>query len=377
MVADPTFEAILYHAKLNGAEVAKVPLTSSFAHDLPKMLAAAKKGVVYICNPNNPTASITPAKEMRDFIAHAPNDTMILVDEAYHHYADSPEYESMIPLVKDHRNLIVARTFSKIYGMAGLRCGYCVAQSYTVERLRERQSWDSINIMALAAAGASLQDPEQVTKGRALNAETRAFTIGELEKMGYQSIPSQANFIMVDLKRPVVPIIQIAQTAQDPGRPIISRHAESSSPNDREKGGDGSVPRGLPPGHGSGLTISLTNPKFRRRGDAGRRGAVRSALSRRCNAVVHGRLRPRAAPAPDRASGPGGGNFPQFRSPPRRGAGSFPWRWRRLHGEEDRARPGRNGFRAEAGCSPRWPASWDASDELWKVGEEVAFALLR
>ncbi|MEO5719632.1 MAG: aminotransferase class I/II-fold pyridoxal phosphate-dependent enzyme, partial [Chthoniobacterales bacterium] len=155
-----------------------------------------------------PTASITPAREVRDFIADVPNETMILVDEAYHHYADSPEYESMIPLVKDHPNLIVARTFSKIYGMAGLRCGYCVAQSLAVERLRERQSWDSINVMALVAAGASLEDSDQVKKGRALNAETRAFTTGELAKMGYQSIPSQANFVMVDLKRPVVPLIQ-------------------------------------------------------------------------------------------------------------------------------------------------------------------------
>jgi histidinol-phosphate aminotransferase len=91
--------------------------------------------------------------------------------------------------------------------MAGLRCGYCVAQSRTIERLRERQSWDSINIMALATATASLEDHGQVTKGRRLNAETKAFTIGELEKMGFQTIPSQANFIMIDLKRPVVPLI--------------------------------------------------------------------------------------------------------------------------------------------------------------------------
>jgi histidinol-phosphate aminotransferase len=207
VVADPTFEAILYHAKLNGAEIVKVPLTPDFGHDLPKMLAAAKKGLVYICNPNNPTASITPGKGVREFIAQVPKESMILVDEAYHHYADSPEYESMIPLVKDHPNLIVARTFSKIYGMAGLRCGYCVAQSYTIERLRERQSWDSANIMALVAATASLEDPEQVTNGRRLNAEARAFTTGELEKMGYKSIPSQANFIMIDVKRPVVPLI--------------------------------------------------------------------------------------------------------------------------------------------------------------------------
>ena len=207
VVADPTFEAILYHAKENGAEIAKVPLTASFGHDLPRMLGATKKGLVYICNPNNPTASITPAKEVREFIAQAPNDTMVLVDEAYHHYADSPEYESVIPLVKAHPNLIVARTFSKIYGMAGLRCGYCVAQSYTIERLRARQSWDSANIMALVAARASLEDPEQVTDGRRRNAEARSFTTAELEKMGYKSIPSQANFIMIDVKRPVVPLI--------------------------------------------------------------------------------------------------------------------------------------------------------------------------
>jgi histidinol-phosphate aminotransferase len=207
VVADPTFEAILYHAKLNDAEIVKVALTPSFAHDLPKMMAAAKKGLVYVCNPNNPTASISPKNEVREFIEKTPAETMVLVDEAYYHYADSPDYESMIPLIKDHPNLIVARTFSKIYGMAGLRCGYCVAQSHPIERLRERQSWDSINIMALAAATASLEDPDQVTKGRRLNAETRAFTTSELEQMGFMTIPSQTNFIMIDVKRPVVPLI--------------------------------------------------------------------------------------------------------------------------------------------------------------------------
>src|SRR5437660_4948876 len=135
IAADPTFEAILEYSKANGAEVVKVPSTKSFAHDLPKMSAAAKNGLVYICNPNNPTASITPKNDLRDFIKKTPRETMILVDEAYFHYADSPDYESVIPLVKDHPNLIVARTFSKIYGMAGLRCGYCVAQPETFKRM--------------------------------------------------------------------------------------------------------------------------------------------------------------------------------------------------------------------------------------------------
>jgi len=111
VVPDPTFEAILNHARVNGAEVVKIPLASSFSHDLPKMLAAANEGLIYVCNPNNPTASITPKNELRDFISKTPRETMTLVDEAYHHYADSSDYESVIPLVKDHPNLIVARTF--------------------------------------------------------------------------------------------------------------------------------------------------------------------------------------------------------------------------------------------------------------------------
>jgi len=208
VAADPTFEAILNHARVNGAGVVKVPLTGSFSHDLPKMLVSANGGLVYVCNPNNPTASITPKNELREFITKTPRETTILVDEAYFHYADTPDYETVIPLVKDHPNLIVARTFSKIYGMAGLRCGYCVAQKETIEQLRPHQMWDSVNIMALTAASASLDDPAQVPNGRRLNGEARAFVTGELDTMGYKSIPSQANFIMFDCKRPVVPLIQ-------------------------------------------------------------------------------------------------------------------------------------------------------------------------
>src|SRR5215217_7347190 len=208
VAADPTFEAILNNATANGAEVVKVPLTSSFHHDLPKMRDSAKAGLIYVCNPNNPTASITPKDELRDFIVTIPPQTMVLVDEAYFHYADSPDYESVIPLVKDHPNLIVSRTFSKIYGMAGLRCGYCVAQKETIDRMRRNQMWDSVNCMALAAATASLDDLDHVPNGQRLNREAKTFVTSELDKMGYEQIPSQANFIMFDCKRPVVPLIQ-------------------------------------------------------------------------------------------------------------------------------------------------------------------------
>ena len=208
IAADPTFEAILNHAQSNGAKIVKVPLTNNFAHDLPKMSAAAKDGLIYICNPNNPTASITPKDQLREFITKTPQGTMILVDEAYFHYADSSDYESVIPMIKDHANLIVARTFSKVYGMAGLRCGYGIAQRETIEKMRSHQPWDSVNIMGITAAIANLNDSDQVENGRRLNSEAKIFITGELNTMGYQSIPSQANFIMVGVKRPVVPLIQ-------------------------------------------------------------------------------------------------------------------------------------------------------------------------
>src|SRR5258708_1684986 len=223
IVADPTFEAILNHARVNMADVVKVPLNASFGHDVPKMLSAASEGLIYICNPNNPTASITPKNEMRELLGKAPRETIVLVDEAYHHYADSSDYESVIPLIKDHSNLIVARTFSKIFGMAGLRCGYCIAQPETIQRLRPHQTWDSVNIMALAAANASLNDADHVSNGRRLNSETKKFVIAEMDAMGYRHIPSQANFMMIDIKRPVRPVIDaLNQRGVQVGRPFPS-----------------------------------------------------------------------------------------------------------------------------------------------------------
>jgi histidinol-phosphate aminotransferase len=227
IVADPTFEAILNHARVNRAEVVKVPLNRSYAHDLSRMLSAADRGLIYICNPNNPTASITPKNELREFINRVPKETMILVDEAYFHYADSADYESVIPLVREHPNLIVARTFSKIYGMAGLRCGYCVAQPETIRRMRPHQTWDSVNIMAIVAAIASLNDPNQVPNGRELNSQTRQSVISELHKLGLEQIPSQANFIMIDVKRPVQPLIgALSQRGVQVGRlfPALPTH---------------------------------------------------------------------------------------------------------------------------------------------------------
>ena len=208
VTGNPTFEAIARHASVAGAEVVKIDLTPDYSHDLKKTLAAANgAGLVYICNPNNPTASITPAKEVSDFLAKLSPATIVLVDEAYHHYVESKNYESVIPLVKDYPNLVVVRTFSKIYGMAGLRCGYCVTQTENIRRLRTHQIFDSVNIMALVAALASLKDTDQVTRGRRLNSEVKKSVCAEFDTLGYRYIPSHANFMMIDVRREVRPVI--------------------------------------------------------------------------------------------------------------------------------------------------------------------------
>jgi histidinol-phosphate aminotransferase len=208
VVANPTFEAIARHANVAGAEVVKIDLTPDYSHDLKKMLAAANgAGLVYVCNPNNPTASITPKNELSDFLAKLSPATTVLVDEAYHHYVESKDYESVIPLVKQYPNLIVARTFSKIYGMAGLRCGYCITQGANIAQMRTHQIFDSVNIMAIAAARASLKDTDHVTRGRGLNSEVKKSVCAELDALRYRYIPSHANFMMIDLQHDVRSVI--------------------------------------------------------------------------------------------------------------------------------------------------------------------------
>jgi len=208
VTADPTFEAVSVNARNTGIEVVKVPLTADFRHDLQRMLDAAKgAGLVYVCNPNNPTASITPVAELRAFLAAVPKDTVVLVDEAYHHFASGAGYETVAPLVAELPNLLVARTFSKIYGMAGLRCGYGVAQPALLARLHAQQAWDSANLMALVAAGASLADQAYVEASRQRNLAVREECCAALRAHGLGVIPSQANFFMVDLGRDVKPVI--------------------------------------------------------------------------------------------------------------------------------------------------------------------------
>ncbi len=208
VVADPTFEALAIAARAQGAEVKKVPLDASYGHDVAKMLDVSRgAGLVYICNPNNPTATITPDKALRAFLASVPVETTVLVDEAYHHYATSSDYASVVDLVASRPNLIVSRTFSKIYGLAGLRCGYCVAQEGMIRKLNAQQAWDTVNIMALAAARASLGDRAHVIDHRKRNSDMRAWLRDHVQRLGFRMLPSEANFVMIDIGRDVKPVI--------------------------------------------------------------------------------------------------------------------------------------------------------------------------
>ncbi|HEY0371906.1 MAG TPA: histidinol-phosphate transaminase [Thermoanaerobaculia bacterium] len=207
VTALPTFEALWMHAR--GNEIVRVPLTATHAHDLDKMLEAARgASLVYLCNPNNPTATITPKAAVRAFLDAVPADTVVLVDEAYHHYADGTDYESVIPLVAKKENLVVARTFSKIYAMAGLRCGYAIAQKPLIEKLAAHQAFNTMNVMACVAGQASVLDSEHATASKKKNREVRTWVMHELESLGFASLPSEANFFMVDVRTEVRPVIE-------------------------------------------------------------------------------------------------------------------------------------------------------------------------
>jgi len=208
--AVPTFESSLAYSRDRGAQVVEVPLTADYAHDLNAMLARAgtDAGLVYICNPNNPTASLTPRRDIEAFLRKLPANTYVLIDEAYHHFVDSPDYVSFIEKPVDDPRVIVARTFSKVYGMAGLRLGYSVATPETTKLLQSWQLEDNGNMIVLHAALAALGDDAAMHAAVARNAADRREFMRQaaLRKLG--TIPSQANFAMVETGRPVRDVIK-------------------------------------------------------------------------------------------------------------------------------------------------------------------------
>jgi histidinol-phosphate aminotransferase len=210
VVAQPTFEAVIGYARTTRAEAVTVPQTSDFRHDLARMADAcdARTGMVYVCNPNNPTGTIVTARELATFLEGVPKTAIVLVDEAYHHFVEDSSYESAIPWIARHSNLVVARTFSKIYGLAGMRLGYAVATEANADALRERQIWSNANAAVLAAGLVSLEDTAHAEKQRELLNGTRRYLCDEFAKDGRRFIPSHANFVMVEVGRDVTPVIE-------------------------------------------------------------------------------------------------------------------------------------------------------------------------
>jgi histidinol-phosphate aminotransferase len=208
--ASPTFELLAMFAKSIGAEVLSLPLTAGFAHDVDAMAARFDKsvGLVYICNPNNPTGSLTPRQDIERLISHLPAEAHILIDEAYHHFVgDSPLYASFIEHpVKDDR-VIVTRTFSKIYGLAGLRLGYGVATQPAIDRIGDFTVAGNENIVVLAAAQAALRDVAGVRDFYLRNLKEKQAFVREAGKRGRKVIPSYANFVMMETGRPAKTVI--------------------------------------------------------------------------------------------------------------------------------------------------------------------------
>ncbi len=210
VAAEPTFEAVLDYAKVLRAKPVKVPLTPDFRHDLPRMAAACRRGagLVYVCNPNNPTATIVSGDELASFAASVPASTTILVDEAYFHFVEDPSHRSALDLIATHPNVVVARTFSKIHGMAGLRLGYAVGSKERIGEMSKYATFSNANSAVLAAALASLADPDLVTRQRTLLNDARRWLVAEMSRQGRRTIPSETNFVMIDVGGDVSPVIR-------------------------------------------------------------------------------------------------------------------------------------------------------------------------
>jgi histidinol-phosphate aminotransferase len=203
--ADPGYEAGPFAAEATGARVVKVPLTKAYAHDVKAMIAAAPDaGLFYICNPNNPTGTLTPHSDLEYLVENKPKGSIVMVDEAYIHLCDAP---STLDFVKAGKDVVVLRTFSKAYGMAGLRCGFVVARPDLLEKIMDRSGWNFMPVTALVAASASLKDPSLVPERKRINASVRQQTFEWLDSKGYAYIPSVSNCFLLDTKRPAKQVI--------------------------------------------------------------------------------------------------------------------------------------------------------------------------
>jgi histidinol-phosphate aminotransferase len=206
--ASPTFEAIENYAHAASSEVISVRLTPRFSHDLDGMQARVGPSttLVYICNPNNPTASLTPRKDLEEFINKLPASTFAVIDEAYHHYAG--QYGSFIDHPIDNERVIITRTFSSVYGLAGLRLGYAVAAPNAIQKMREFATEDDVNTVVGQAASAALDDLDGVNESVRRNMDDRQEFFNQAMARALKPIDSHANFVMMNTFHPAEDVIE-------------------------------------------------------------------------------------------------------------------------------------------------------------------------
>jgi histidinol-phosphate aminotransferase len=186
-------------ASYSKARVFKVPLAKNYAHDVKAMVGAdPNAGLLYICNPNNPTGTTTTREEIEYALVNKPKGSILLIDEAYIHFSDA---KPVLDLAAADKEVVVLRTFSKIYGMAGLRCGFAIARPDLLARL-EPYGWNSMPVTAVVAATASLKHKGLVLERQKINADIRNDVFSWLAANKYSFVPSESNCFMVDVKRP-------------------------------------------------------------------------------------------------------------------------------------------------------------------------------
>jgi histidinol-phosphate aminotransferase len=206
VIADPGYEAASRAAEFIGAKVIRVPLRRDGAHDLPGMLAAAKSqpvGLFYVCNPNNPTGTVTPRTEIDALVANKPRDSVVLLDEAYIHFCDE---KPGVDFVREAKDVVVLRTFSKIFGMAGLRAGFALAHKPLLARMTG-WSTGAMPVTAMAAAHAMLDEPDLIAARKRANAARRADLMAFFDSHGFKYTPSVSNKLMVDARMPTQKVI--------------------------------------------------------------------------------------------------------------------------------------------------------------------------
>jgi len=198
IAALPTFEDVMNYQDTMPFEVTMIPLTTDLQHDIGRMREAASKrpSLVYICNPNNPTGTVTSSSDIDAWIAEAPETTTFLVDEAYLEYVTDDSFWPALKWIEEKPNVVVTRTFSKIFAMAGLRLGYAISHPSTAARLSEHTIRNGPNVMAGAAGIASLRDEGLIERSIAVNDESKAIVHQTLDEVGLDYLPTNTNFLM-------------------------------------------------------------------------------------------------------------------------------------------------------------------------------------